>query len=352
MKKIIRVMQVGYGYWGNNVAKKLLASEMFDFVRLAEVDESKREEAVKKLPKEIEMIADYQDGMNDDIDAVVICTQTKYSFEIAMNALKAGKHVFTEKPIAMNVAQTLQLIECADENNRILHCDHLMVYNPVIQYIKRMMEQGEVGNIMYIDISRVNLGPTIRKDINAMLDLAVHDIAVIDYLLGGLTPEYLNAYGTKFYGQQETNTYLSMKCKDTLININSSWVSPVKVRRTVIGGTKKMLIFDDVKLADKLAIYDSGIDVMQGKTYGEYEYKTRVGDIYMPHIADEDSLQNSLEHFAGCIANGTQSLSGPEQCLRVMKVLERAQEKLCESSIAGFDRKGCELGGNDGSLYT
>jgi predicted dehydrogenase len=325
---MIRAMQVGYGYWGNNVAKKLLASPMFDFVRLSEVDEKKRKAAMDRLPKEIEIIDDYKDGLRDDIDAVVICTQTKYSFDIAINALNAGKHVFTEKPIAVNVDKTLQMIECAEKNNRVLHCDHLMVYNPIIKYIKRMIEQGQVGDIMYIDISRVNLGPTIRKDINAMLDLAVHDIAVIDYLLDGIEPDYLNAYGSKFYGQQETNTYLTMKCNETLININSSWVSPVKVRRTVIGGTKKMLIFDDVRQADKLAVYDSGIDVLHGESYGEYEYKTRVGDIYIPHIENEDSLQNSLEHFAECINEGKQSLSGPEQSLRVMKVLERAQQEL------------------------
>ncbi len=327
---MLRAMQVGFGYWGNNVAKKLMSSNCFEFVRLAENDDARRASAAQMLPAGVELIADYHDGLKDDIDAVIICTQTEYSFQIALDAFAAGKHVFTEKPVATNVERTVKLIESAKEHNRILHCDHLMLYNPVIRYIKRMADNGEIGDIMYIDISRVNLGPTIRKDINAMLDLAVHDIAVADYLLGGLTPEHLNAYGTKFYGQQETNTYLTMKCRDTLININSSWVSPVKVRRTLIGGTKKMLIFDDVKMADKLTIYDSGIDVSRGRVYGEYEYRTRVGDIYMPHIEFEDSLKNSLEHFAKCVEEGKPSLSGPEQCLRVMKVLERAQQCLRE----------------------
>ena len=220
-----------------------------------------------------------------------------------------------------------RLIAKADEKNLILHCDHLMVYNPVIRYIKRMIDSGEIGDIMYIDISRINLGP-IRKDINALLDLAVHDIAVIDYFMDGLTPNELSAYGTKFFGKQETITYLTMKCGDVLININSSWVSPVKTRQMVVAGTKKMLVFDDVKMDDKLTIYDSGIDVVQGNVYGEYEFSTRVGDIHMPHINFEDSLQNSLEHFAGCVEAGRTSLSGPEQCLRVMKALEWAQESL------------------------
>lgn len=324
---MLRVMQIGYGYWGNNVAQKLITSKMFEFVYLAEMDKKKREIAKNKMPDTVKIIDDYRSVLNEDIDAVVICTQTEFSYQIIIDALKSGKHVFTEKPLSIDVKHSESLIECAKKNKKILHCDHLMVYNPVIRYIKRMIDNGEIGDIMYIDISRVNLG-IVRKDINAMLDLAVHDIAVIDYLLGGLTPDYLSAVGTKFYGKQETITYLSMRSGDILININSSWVSPVKVRKTVIAGTKKMVIFDDVKMADKLAIYDSGIDVNQADIYGEYEYKTRVGDIYIPHIENEDSLLNSIEHFGNCILENRQSLSGPDQSLRVMKVLELAQVSL------------------------
>lgn len=322
----MKVMQVGYGYWGNNVAKKLLASSMFDFVYLAESDEEKRKKAVEQLPEEVKIVENYEDYLGEDIEGVVICTQTEYSYEIAMKAMEKGKHVFTEKPLATTVERSLKMIARANEKQLVLHCDHLMVYNPVIRYIKRMIDDDELGEIMYIDISRINLGP-IRKDINAMLDLAVHDIAVIDYLTGGLEPDDLNAVGTSFFGNQETITYLTMKQGDMLININSSWISPVKSRKTVIAGTKKMVIFDDVSM-DKLCIYDSGINVVQGSAYGQYEYQTRVGDIFIPHIVYYDSLQKSLEHFATCVAEGRESLSGPGQSLRVMKILESAQEKL------------------------
>lgn len=327
MVQKMKVMQIGYGYWGTNVAKKLMISPKFDFRYLVEKDAGRRDAARAELSDTVEILEDYEEKLAE-VEAVVICTQTQYSYDIALKAMQAGKHIFIEKPIASTVEKTQNLIQCAKERGIILHCDHLMVYNPVIRYIKRMIDTGEMGEIMYIDISRVNLGP-IRKDINAMLDLAVHDIAVIDYLLGSLEPEQLNAYGTKFYGNQETITYLTMKCGETLININSSWISPVKVRRTLIAGTKKMVIFDDVKM-DKLYIYDSGIDVKQGEVYGEYEFQTRVGDMFVPHIKFEDSLQNSLEHFADCIAENKESLSGPKQSLRVMKVLERAQKALQE----------------------
>ncbi len=323
---MLKVMQIGYGYWGTNVSKKIIASEKLSFRYLAEADLERRNMAEKKYSGQVTIVEDYEKYLDADIDAVVICTQTEYSFKIAMDAMEHGKHVFTEKPIASDVEKTQQLIDKAKEKKLVLHCDHLMVYNPVIQYIKGMIDTKKIGDIMYIDIERVNLGP-IRKDINALLDLAVHDIAVVDYFMGGLTPDSLSAFGTKFVGNQETITYLTIKHGSTLININSSWVSPVKVRRMVIGGTDKMLVFDDLK-TDKLCIYDRGIETLQGKEYGEYEYKTRIGDIFLPHIEMSDSLQNSLEHFADCIKNNTESLSGPQQSLRVMKVLEMAQQRL------------------------
>lgn len=319
-------MQVGYGYWGANIAKKLIQSKEFEFCYLCEMDQKRANSAKEVLPESIQIISNYKNYLNDTIDAVVIATQTEYSYQIAIDAMEAGKHIFIEKPIASTVERANTLIEIAKRKNVILHCDHLMIYNPIVRYIKKMYDEGQLGDLMYIDISRVNLGP-IRKDVNAMLDLAVHDIAVIDYLSGGKEPYKLSAIGSTTYGTQETITYLTMKYNDFLVQINSSWVSPVKVRRTIIAGTKKMLIFDDVK-SDKLRIYDSGIDVIQGSEYGSYEYLTRTGDLHIPHIENEDSLLNSINHFAECIRDKKQSLSGPDQSLRVMKILEWAQTDL------------------------
>ena len=202
---MLKVMQIGYGYWGANVAKKLMISDMFEFCYLAESDVGRRKEAQSRFSDHTIIVEDYAQYLDTDIDGVVICTQTEYSFEIAMSAMEYGKHVFIEKPLAVNVDKAQRLIEKAKEKNLVLHCDHLMVYNPVIQYIKKMIDAGDIGDIMYIDIERVNLGP-VRKDINAMLDLAVHDIAVVDYFLDGVTTDSLSAYGTKFFGSQETIT--------------------------------------------------------------------------------------------------------------------------------------------------
>jgi len=322
---MIRIMQIGYGYWGNNVAKKLLASSKFDFKYLIETDQNRCKMACKCMPGVV-VDSDYRKYLSD-VDAVAICTQTVYSYQIAIDAMEAGKHVFIEKPLAQNMKFANDLIKKADEKNIILHCDHLMIYNPVIRYIKKMIDSDELGDIVYIDISRVNLGP-IRKDINAMLDLAVHDIAVVDYLMDGFNPDKLNIIGTKFCGEQENITYLTMKQNEKLVSIKSSWVSPIKVRDMVIGGTKKMVIFNDLPVDNKLTIYDSGIDVVQGNVYGDYEFKTRVGDVYKPHIEFEDSLLNSVEYFATCVEENKESLSGPSQCIRVMRILDQARLNL------------------------
>ena len=205
-----------------------------------------------------------------------------------------------------------------------------MIFHPIIRYIKKMYDEGMLGDLIYFDISRMNLGP-IRKDVNAMLDLAVHDLAVIDYISGGKEPYHVEAIGEKHYGSQETLTYLTLKYDGFLAHIKSSWISPIKERRTMIGGTKKMVIFDDMKTMDKLTIFDQGI-IETGEEYGAYEFKARSGDITIPYIPQEDALRNSIEHFARCAEEGRESLANGEQGIKVIKILDRAKEALIASS--------------------
>ncbi len=261
-----------------------------------------------------------------EVEAFIIATQTVNTFEIGMKAMDMGKHIFMEKPVATTVDRTVQLSAKAKEKKVIMHCDHIMLYNPYYRYIKKMIDNDELGNIFYFDVSKLNLGP-IRKDVNALMDLAVHDVAVIDWISGGKEPLELTAFGETPFGKQEALTYLTMKYDGFIAHLKSSWVSPVKVRQTMIAGTKKMVIFDDM-LEEKVKVFNSGIEVVRGEEYGEYEFMQRTGDIYIPNIKFEDSLQNSLEFFENCVRTGEQSRSGPEQCLRVMKVLEWAQKDL------------------------
>lgn len=330
---MLHVVQVGYGYWGANIAKKLMASSRFKLKALCEILPERVQRARKALPDTVEVSQNYEEYLDDaDVGAFIIATQTVHTFEIGMKAMEMGKHVFMEKPIATTVERTEKLIAKAKQKNVIMHCDHIMLYNPYYRYIKKMIEQDELGELIYFDVSKLNLGP-IRKDVNALMDLAVHDVAVIDWISGGQEPRELTAFGETPFGKQETLTYLTMKYDGFISHLKSSWVSPVKVRRTMIAGTKRMVIFDDMQ-EEKVKVYNSGIEVVRGEEYGEYEFLQRTGDIYIPDIKFEDSLQNSLEFFENCCQTGEASRSGPDQCLRVMKVLEWAQKELAKSAGA------------------
>ncbi|MBD0384173.1 Gfo/Idh/MocA family protein [Paenibacillus sedimenti] len=325
----MNIALIGYGYWGPNLARNILEIDEARLVGICEMNPARLERARSLYGDRVEIYTDnYKDLiLHPDVDAVVIATQTEPSYQIIMESLHAGKHCFIEKPIASTVERAENIKKIAEESRLIVHCDHIMVFNPIIRYVKKMLDNGELGELMYIDISRINLGP-IRKDVNAMLDLAVHDIAVIDYLSNGEQPNGLSALGQVLYGSQESITYLTLKYPNFIAHIKSSWVSPMKERRMMIAGSKKMVIFDDVKLTEKLTIYDHGFDITSYEEYGHYEVETRTGDIFIPNIKYEDSLKNSVLHFVECFRNNNLSLTGPDHSLRVMRILEEAMNSL------------------------
>lgn len=320
---------IGYGYWGPNLAKNLIELKDDRLFGICEQSLSRMEQAKRVYSGRVELFTDdYRELLaHPDVDAVVIATPTEPSYQIAMDALAAGKPCFIEKPIASTVKRAENIRAFARKQGLIVHCDHIMVYNPHIQYIKKMVESGELGDLMYIDISRINLGP-IRKDINVLLDIAVHDIAVVDYLLGGSKPVRLSAFGQKIYGDQETITLLTLQYPKFMAHIKSSWISPMKERRMMIAGSKKMVVFDDVKLTEKLTIYNHGFEIKSSEERGAYDFETRIGDIVIPHIRSEDSLRSSLMHFTQCVRNQTPSLTGPDHSLRVMRIMEKAMDQL------------------------
>ena len=325
---MINIVQIGYGYWGTNVARNIMQSRETNMVALSDAVQSRLDAARNVYGSAIpDYTTDYEKYLSDpNVDAFALVIQTEPSFEIAKKILKAGKNLFIEKPMASDTARAEELNRLAHENGVVLHVDHIMIFHPIIRYIN----DGILGDLIYFDISRMNLGP-IRKDVNAMLDLAVHDLAVIDYISGGKEPYHVEAIGEKHYGSQETLTYLTLKYDGFLAHIKSSWISPIKERRTMIGGTKKMVIFDDMKTMDKLTIFDQGI-IETGEEYGPYEFKARSGDITIPYIPQEDALRNSIEHFARCIEEGHESLANGEQGIKVIRILDRAKEALIASS--------------------
>lgn len=328
---MINIVQIGYGYWGTNVARNLVQSKETNLVALSDMAQSRLDAAKAVYGSAIsDYTTDCDKYLNDPaIDAFALVIQTEPSFEIAKKILKAGKSLFIEKPMASDTERAIELNRLAHENHVVLHVDHIMIFHPIIRYIKNMYDSGALGDLVYFDISRMNLGP-IRRDVNAMLDLAVHDLAVIDYISGGKEPYHVEAIGEKHYGSQETLTYLTLKYDGFLAHVKSSWISPIKERRTMIGGTRKMVIFDDMRTVDKLTIYDQGI-VETGEEYGLYEFKARTGDITIPYIPQEDALRNSIEHFAACVRDGHESIANGDHGIKIIRILDEAKRKLAET---------------------
>jgi len=326
----MNVALIGYGYWGPNVAQQLNANKRVNFRVICDKKPERLAKARLLYVEQVGYEKDYSKIIADStIDAVFLAVETGAHFDIAKEALLAGKHVYVEKPFTSTVEEAEELKALAIKQNRIIHVDHIMVYHPYIRKIKEIIDSGELGDIIYFDAQRMNLGQ-IKKDVSAMWDLAVHDLAIIEYLAGSREPYFISAVGEKYYSPKETLTFLTLRYKGFVAHIKSSWISPLKERRLIVAGTKKMAVFDDMKGTEKLMVYDKGVDIVSGENveYHDYVVKTRTGDVWCPYVPNGDALFNSIDHFVSCIAENRPSLSGPDAAIRVIRILEAADAKM------------------------
>lgn len=327
---MIKIALIGYGYWGPNVAKNLYKNKNYDFQIICDKKPERLELASKVYANALLYIENYKEIINNpEIQAVALAVETSSHYELAKEALLAGKHVYVEKPFTDNVKDAEELYELAKERDLKIHVDHIMVYHPVITKIKEIISEGIMGDLLYFDCSRINLG-NIKNDVNAMWDLSVHDLSIIDYLTDGAEPVEVKALGKKFYSQKESITFLTLNYEKFLANITASWLSPIKERRLIIAGTKKMLVYDDVDVLNKLIVYDKGFDIEQLKNmeYDEFVVKSRSGDAIIPKLEQSDALFNSLEHFRQCIVNDKVSQTDALSAIRMLKILELADKEL------------------------
>lgn len=327
----MNIALIGYGYWGPNVAKNIFANKKIRLHTICDLKQTRLDKAQNLYVEQSRYETDYHKVLtNRDIDAIAIAVQTSEHFQIVKDALNAGKHVYVEKPFTSTVQEAEELTQLATNKGLIIHVDHIMMYHPCIKKIRDLIVADELGDLMYIEAMRMNLGQ-IKKDVSAMADLAVHDLSIIDYLSDGKEPFYIKAVGEKKYNPKESLTFLMLRYHDFIAHIQSSWISPLKERKLIVAGTKKMVVFDDMKPStEKLTIYDKGVDVIAGSDveYEDYAVKTRVGDIWIPYIPEQDALFNSIDHFATAIESGKPSASGPEQAIRVLKILEQADQTM------------------------
>ena len=325
----MKVAVVGCGYWGPNLIRNFAQLNTIEELTCCDLDQ-KRLDRMKSLYPSVKVLLDYKELLQKpDLDAVAIVTPVKTHYSIAKEFLSQGKHVLVEKPLTHSYDTALELVKLAEEKERKLMVGHTFEYTAAVNKIKSIVENGELGKILYISCIRANLG-LFQPDINVVWDLAPHDISIILYILGE-TPISVNSQGKAHFkhGIEDVATTTLNFNNGVIAFIHSSWLDPNKIRRTTIVGSRRMLVYDDIEPQEKIKIYDKGVQVPPYyDTYAEFQFSYRYGDIHSPRIEDYEPLKKECEHFLTCIQKGVCPLSDGYSGLRVVSILEAAGKSL------------------------
>ncbi|MDA9981306.1 Gfo/Idh/MocA family oxidoreductase [Gammaproteobacteria bacterium] len=321
---------IGYGYWGPNLVRNFQECGVAKVSMVSDLNESYLELAKTRYPS-IETTPDHLELIRSPkIDAVAIATPVGTHHELAMSALQAGKHVFVEKPLSQTSEQAKQLIEEAGNRDLTLMVDHTFIYTGAVRKLKELVVGGELGDIYYYDSERVNLG-LFQPDVSVIWDLAVHDLAILNYVFPH-QPVAVSATGISHVpGKPENVAYLTLYFNDSMIaHINVNWLSPVKLRRTLVGGDRKMILYDDLEPSEKIKIYDKGIELTSRQNIYETLVGYRAGDMWAPKLDGTEALRREACHFVESIENKIKPASGGEAGLYVVRVLEAATHSMEE----------------------
>jgi len=320
---VARVGQVGLGYWGTNLARNF--DELAELTWLCDASPEALEQFGRRYPG-AKATGDFDELLGDDtLDAVVIATPVPTHYELAKRALEAGKHVFVEKPPAMQAAEMEELVRLAEAGGRVLMPGHLLLYHPGVRKLKELVDSGELGDVLCVYGNRQNLGK-IRKDENALWSLGVHDLSVILFLVGE-EPSQAVAHGNAFLTQGVEDVvfcYLRFP-SGKIAHMHLSWLDPHKMRKLTVVGREKMAVFDDMELERKVTIYEKAPWEPAG-IYGEW--RTRTGDIFSPKIPNDEPLRLECEHFLSLVVNGPNGHAEARDGLTVVRALERLTESL------------------------
>ena len=324
---------IGYGYWGPNVVRNLASLEDARVVAISDTSASARDRARKAYPG-IRIIDDAGEVISSpDIDAVAIITPVWTHFELAKAALENGKHAFVEKPFTSSAAQAEELINLAARNNLRVMVDHTFLFTAAVKRIKQLLQDGTLGKLYYYDSTRVNLG-LFQHDVNVIWDLAPHDLSIVDYLIEQ-TPEEIVATGETHLNGFEDIAFITLYFPDGVIaHLNVNWLSPVKVRTTLIGGAKKMLVWNDLEADEKLKIYDKGVQITSREGLYNLLVNYRSGDMWAPKLEQVEALRQELSYFVDCIMQGQTPFNDGVAGLRVVRMLEAANKSLRQRGVA------------------
>jgi predicted dehydrogenase len=330
---MFRIGVVGYGYWGPRVARNF---HDLDGCELAVICD-KRPEVLRRAKQafsNVQVTSEIGEAIaSPAIDAVAVVTPVWTHFELAKAALEHGKHVFVEKPFTSTVAQAEQLIDLADRKHLQIMVDHTFLFTGAVRKMRQLIDDGTLGRLYYYDSTRVNLG-LFQHDVNVVWDLAPHDLSIMDYLIQK-KPEALVATGQIHLNGFEDLAYLTIYFADRMIaHINVNWLSPVKVRTTLIGGEKKMLVWNDLEADEKVKVYDKGVDVKNGQKVYDLLVSYRSGDMWAPKVDQAEALAVEAKYFVDCVSKNQKPLNDGAAGLRVVRLLEAADQSLKERGKA------------------
>jgi predicted dehydrogenase len=333
---VIGIGIIGYGYWGPNLVRNFFETPDCTVVSVSDLSRDRLAKIGPRYPT-VETTTDYRELLRDPrVDAVVIATPVSTHFKLGMEALQAGKHVLIEKPMTCDVVEAKRLVDEADLRKRILAVDHTFVYTPAVRKMHDLVTKGDLGEIYYYDSVRVNLG-LFQHDVNVIWDLAVHDLAIMDYLLP-VQPVAVSATGIGHVpGEPENMAYVTLHFDaNVMAHLHVNWLSPVKLRKTLIGGSRKMVSYDDLEPSEKIRVYDKGITLKDaavpadGNGNGKYAMLVgyRSGDVWAPQIALTEALSIEARHFVDCISNNLTPIADGHSGLRVVRMLEAATQSM------------------------
>ena len=324
---MIRFGVIGYGYWGPNIVRNLRSLNTAKVVAVCDKNPASLQR-VKQAYPDVSVTSDTSELLTSpDIDVVAVITPVWTHFELAKAALLNGKHVFVEKPFTSNSAQAEELIELAEKKNLQIMVDHTFLFTGAVKKIHQLIDDSTLGKLYYYDSTRVNLG-LFQHDVDVLWDLAPHDLAIVDYLIGQ-PPEAIVATGSAHVNGLTDVAYMTAYFPDNVVaHINVNWLSPVKIRTTLIGGEKRMLLWNDLEADEKIKVYDRGVQMESREGVYDLLVSYRSGDMWAPKIENVEALKAELAYFVGCIENGQMPFNDGMSGLRVVKMLEAAEKSL------------------------
>ena len=346
---MLKLGVVGYGYWGPNIVRNFLSQPDCRIVAICDKNPKAVAQVLSRHPA-VHASSNPDEVMSSpEIDAVAVVTPVSTHYDLAKKALENGKHVFVEKPFTATSAQAEELIELADRKNLQIMVDHTFLFNGAVRKIKELVDEGVLGPLYYYDSTRVNLG-LFQHDVNVIWDLAPHDLSIIDYLIG-LEPELVVATGGAHLNGLADMAYVTLHFpKNIIAHLNLNWLSPVKVRTTLVGGERKMLVWNDLEPSEKVKVYDKGVQVTDTHDESRQRLKAlveakvfevgaeqavhdllvsyRSGDMWAPRVDQTEALQLEARYFLDCVASGKKPINDGRAGLRVVRMLEAADESL------------------------